>query len=124
MKDPEGVLERQGQFAQNADVMRFTNAEDVTARAQIISSYLHEAMGYAMAGKRAAKVERELEVPDELIEVLAVDPELSEAYDALTPGRQRSYLFNLLSTKSPATRLRRIEKFRPKILASKGATER
>ncbi len=32
-------------------------------------------------------------MPDELAEVLDADPELAEAFHALTPGRQKSYLF-------------------------------
>jgi uncharacterized protein YdeI (YjbR/CyaY-like superfamily) len=63
-------------------------------------------------------------MPDELVEALDADPELAEAFQALTPGRRRSYLFDLNQAKQPATRVARIEKFRPRILAGKGALER
>jgi uncharacterized protein YdeI (YjbR/CyaY-like superfamily) len=52
------------------------------------------------------------------------DPELAEAFSALTPGRQNSYLFNLNQAKHSATRTARIEKFRNKIIAGKGALDR
>ena len=61
--------------------------------------------------------------PDELIEALDGDPELAEAFQALTPGRQKSYMFNLNQARQSATRVARIERFREKIIAGKGAME-
>ena len=58
----------------------------------IIRAYLAEAMGYAEAGIQPPKVEPELDLPDELVEALDADPELAEAFHALTPGRQKSYV--------------------------------
>lgn len=49
---------------------------------------------------------------------------LGQAFYALTPGRQRSYVINLNSAKKLETRIARIIKFRDKILAGKGAMER
>jgi uncharacterized protein YdeI (YjbR/CyaY-like superfamily) len=63
-------------------------------------------------------------MPDELTEALDADPELAEAFQALTPGRQKSYMFNLNQAKQSATRTARIEAFREKIIAGKGALER
>ena len=124
MKDPESMLEKQGPNTQHADCIRFTDNARVTELEPIIFAYLREAMGYAEAGITPPKVERELDMPDELIEALAADPELSEAFDALTPGRQRSYLFHFNGAKKPETRVARIAKSRAKIIAGKGATER
>jgi uncharacterized protein YdeI (YjbR/CyaY-like superfamily) len=69
-------------------------------------------------------VEREVPIPDELTDALDADPELAEAFAALTPGRQKSYAFNLNQAKQSATRVARIDRFREKILAGKGALER
>ena len=124
MQDPEGVLEKQGPNAQTAGSLRFESDARVAALEPVIRAYLREAMGYAEAGLKAPKVARELEWPDELTEALDADPELSEAFHALTPGRQRSYLFNLSTAKKAETRAARIEKFRDKIIAGKGAQER
>jgi uncharacterized protein YdeI (YjbR/CyaY-like superfamily) len=63
-------------------------------------------------------------MPAELTEALDADPELAEAFQALTPGRRKSYLFNLNQTRQPATRIARIGKFRDRIIAGKGALER
>lgn len=124
MKDPDGVLERQGPNTQHPDMIRFTANDQVTARAATVTGYLREAVSYAGAGILPPRAPREVGLPEELIEALDADPELAEAFHALTPGRQKSYAFNLNSAKTTATRIARIEKFRPKIMAGKGALDR
>jgi uncharacterized protein YdeI (YjbR/CyaY-like superfamily) len=58
------------------------------------------------------------------MEALDADPELAEAFHALTPGRQRGYVIYLSRAKQPETRHRQIEKARGRILAGKGVNER
>lgn len=124
MKDPEAVLERQGPNTQHPDMIRFADNAAVAQLEPIIRTYLEEAMGYAEAGIKPPKEEREIELPDELVDAMDADPELAEAFHDLTPGRQKSYAINLSSAKQSATRIARIEKFRDRILAGKGALER
>lgn len=124
MRDPEGVMERQGENTRHPDTIRFTDTAQVAALSPVIRAYLAEAMGYAEAGLRAPKETVEPDLPEELVAALDADPELAEAFAALTPGRQRSYVVNLNGAKGAATRHRRIAGFRGKILAGKGATER
>jgi uncharacterized protein YdeI (YjbR/CyaY-like superfamily) len=124
MKDPEGVLEKQGEATSAPDMIRFTDNAQPAAMEPVIRAYLSEAMGYAEAGIKPPKLQRELELPEELVEALDADPELAEAYHTLTPGRQRSYVINLNGAKASATRLSRIAKFRDKIISGKGANER
>jgi uncharacterized protein YdeI (YjbR/CyaY-like superfamily) len=123
MKDPEGVLSRQGPNTQNPDTILFTDVAQVAALEPTLRSYIAEAMGYAEAGILPEKVAAEFELPEELIEAMDADPELAEAFHALTPGRQRSYVIVLGQAKASATRVARILKLRPKILAGKGANE-
>lgn len=124
MRDPHGVLDRQGPNTAHPDCFRFTDTRQVTSSEAIIREYLAEAMGYAEQGIRPPKLVREIELPDELIEALETDAELSDAFAKLTPGRQRSYVFALNSAKTSATKVARIIKFRDKILAGKGALDR
>ena len=123
MKDPHGVLERQGPNTPVPDMIRFTKNSDVIKNKKIIESYLVEAIGYAESGIKAPKRQHELELPEELLEALESDPELANAFHGLTPGRQKSYVINLNSAKKSETRISRIAKFRGKILSGKGATE-
>ncbi|MFN8731835.1 MAG: YdeI/OmpD-associated family protein [Hyphomonadaceae bacterium] len=124
LKDPEQILERAGPNTQTADLVRFKDVTEVQALAPTLKAYLAEAIAYARAGIKPVKTQAEFDLPDELIEALDSDPELAQAFHDLTPGRQRSYAIALGTTQNPATRLARIDKFRPKILRGKGALER
>ena len=124
LKDTEGLLEAQGPNSHTRETVRFTDTATVARYAPVLRAYLAEAIGYADAGLKPVKIVREVPIPDELIEALDADPELAEAFAALTPGRQKSYAFNLNQAKQSATRVARIAKFRDKIIAGKGAQER
>ena len=124
LKDSEGVLEPQGPNSRTPSMIRFTAVGQVDEKEPAIRAYLRQLMDHAEAGTRPAKVDREIDLPDELIEALDADPELAEAFQALTPGRRKSYVFALRQAKQSATRVARIEKFRGKIIAGKGALER
>jgi uncharacterized protein YdeI (YjbR/CyaY-like superfamily) len=124
LSDPQGLLEKQGPNTQIPDAMRFTDNAQVTAMEPAIRAYIAEAMGHADAGVLPPKVQVDIALPDELVQALDADPALAEAFHALTPGRQKSYVINLNGTASPATRRTRIAKFHGKILAGKGALDR
>jgi len=124
LKDPEGVLVKQGPNSRVPCMITFTDNAGVAEMEPTIRAYLQESMGYAEAGIKPEKEVREIEMPDELIDALDSDSALAEAFQALTPGRQKSYAFNLNAAKKPETRIARIEKFRDKIFAGKGALER
>lgn len=124
MKDPEGVMEKQGPNTQHPDMIKFVQNSDVEKLEPTIISYLEEAMGYAAAGIKPAPTKQDIELPDELVDAMDSDPELAEAFHKLTPGRKKSYVINLNSAKKPETKISRILKFREKIIQGKGALER
>jgi uncharacterized protein YdeI (YjbR/CyaY-like superfamily) len=124
LKDAGGVLEKQGPNTRHPDCLRFTDNATPATMEPLIRACLAEAMGYARAGVLPPKEPGDLELPDELVEALDADPDLAEAFHALTPGRQKSYVLFLNDAKTAATKLARIEKSRDKILAGKGAMER
>lgn len=124
MRDPQGLLERQGPNTRHPDCIRFTD-NDAPARLEAaLRAYLTEAMGYAEQGLLPPKEVSEVDLPPELVEALDSDPDLAEAFAALTPGRKKSWALHLNDARTSATRLARIEKGRGKIMAGKGATER
>ena len=124
MRDPEGLLERQGANARHADCFRFVDNAAPSALEPSLRAYLAEAMDYADRGILPAKESAAPDLPPELIEALDADPELAEAFHALTPGRRKSYVILVSGAKTTAARRSRIGKARAKILAGKGATER
>jgi uncharacterized protein YdeI (YjbR/CyaY-like superfamily) len=123
LKDPEGVLTKQGPNTRHADCLRFTDNAAPAGMEPLIRAYLAEAMSYAEAGVLPPKEPAEIELPAELVEALDADAELAEAFHALTPGRQKSHVILLSGAKQAATRIARIEKARDRILAGKGANE-
>jgi len=124
VSDTQGVLERQGPNTQTPGMIRFTSVARVAEMEPVIRAYLRQLMDHAEEGTKPPKTQRDIDMPDELTEALDADPELAEAFHALTPGRQKSYMFNLNQARQSATRVARIEKFREMIIAGKGALER
>lgn len=124
LRDPEAVLERQGPNTRYPDAIRFTSDHGPTDRRAVILAYLAEAKAHAAAGTLPPRDQGTRALPEELTRALKADPELARAFQALTRGRQNSYAVNLASAKRPQTRVARIAKFRDRIIAGKGATER
>ena len=125
LDDPEGVLRSQGENTQSALRMEFTSPEKVTERADIIEAYVGEAIAVEEAGLEVPKKKvADYEVPAELEERLEEDEAYREAFEALTPGRKKSYLLHFAGAKRAETRDRRIEKCRAKVLEGKGLNER
>ena len=124
LRDTDGVLEPQGPNSQTPSMIRFTAIGQVGEMESVIRAYLRQLMDPAEAGTKPPKMERQIDMPDELTEALDADPELAEAFQVLTPGRRKSYMFSLNQARQSATRVARIEKFRAKIIAGKGALER
>jgi uncharacterized protein YdeI (YjbR/CyaY-like superfamily) len=124
LKDPEKALVQLGQV-QAGRVMKFTRATDIRAKAATIKAYVREAIAVAESGLRMEKKKTaDLPVPEELTDRLRRDPRLKRAFEALTPGRQRSYLYHFAAAKQSATRVARIEKAMPAIFEGRGFLER
>lgn len=124
MRDPDGVLEKNGPNTANPGMIRFTANAQVAEQADIIRAYLAEAKDYAERGILPEKTPSQYDIPDELIDALDADPDLAEAFDALTPGRKNGYYLHIGGAKQSKTRSARIEKLRDRIFAGKGYNER
>ena len=124
LTDSKKVLVQLGQVHAGR-VMKFTSAKEITAKAATIKSYVREAIAVEKAGLRVKKRETsEFPVPEELRKEFRKNPRLKRAFESLTPGRQRSYLYHFASAKQSATRQARIEKAMPAIFEGRGFLER
>ena len=123
LKDPKQLLVQLGQV-RAARVMKFTSASEIAAKAPTIEAYLREAMAAGQAGLKVATKPPGLPVPEELEKKFRDDPRFRRAFEALTPGRQRGYLFHFAGAKQSGTRTARIEKAMPAIFAGRGLLER
>ena len=87
-------------------------------------SYVQEAIDNQKAGKVGRPEPQTLTVPQELQDAMRNDAELRGAFARLTPGRQREYAVHIGDAKQEKTRLARLHKARPMILAGVGLNDR
>ncbi|HEY2407873.1 MAG TPA: YdeI/OmpD-associated family protein [Polyangiaceae bacterium] len=124
LKDSKTLLVQLGQV-QAGRVMKFTSVKEITAKAATIKAYVREAIAVEKAGLRMErKKTSDFPVPEELTARFRKDPRFKRAFAALTPGRQRSYLYHFAAAKQSATRVARIEKAMPAIFEGRGFLER
>ena len=121
MSDPDTLLIQQTENVQAARQLRFTSVKQIKELESVINDYINEAIEIEKSGKKVAlKETADFEVPEEFQTKLDADADLKRAFNALTPGRQRAYLFFFSKAKQSKTREQRIEKYIPKILDGKG----
>jgi uncharacterized protein YdeI (YjbR/CyaY-like superfamily) len=89
-----------------------------------LQDYIREAMKVEESGKKVArKKASEYVVPEELQATLNAAPEVRAAFDALTPGRRKSYILHVAGAKQAKTRVARAERCVPMILSGRGFNE-
>ncbi len=121
LKDANGILIQQTENVQAARQIRFTNVREIAKMETILKAYLREAMKVEKAGLKVNyKRTSEFKVPEEFQNKLDEVPALKAAFDALTPGRQRGYLFYFSQPKQSKTRESRVEKCLQRILKGRG----
>lgn len=121
LNDEQNLLIQQTENVQAARQLRFTSYDQIHDMQDDIKAYIKDAIRVEQAGlKVEMKKTAEYEMPEELQEKLNADSELEEAFYSLTPGRQRGYLLYFSQAKQAKTRVARIEKYIPHILAGKG----
>ena len=124
LKDPKHILERIGEHTQAGRWIKFTSLREITAMRSTLRDYLYEAIELEESGKRIElKKSSEYPMPEELQSRLDDDAILRAAFEALTPGRRKSYNFHVSSAKQPKTRAARAEKCVQMILSGRGFPE-
>jgi len=121
LADAGRVLIQQTPNVQSARQIRFTSVKDVIKLEKTLKAYVREAIEVERAG---LKIERQktsdFAMPEELRVRLEEDRALKRAFEALTPGRQRAYIYYFSQAKQPKTRESRVEKCIPRILEGLG----
>src|SRR5271170_2376461 len=121
LNDPKGILIQQTERVQSARQIRFTNVREIVEMKPTLKAYIQAAIEVEKAGlKVKLKKTSEFEIPAEFQKKLDEHVALKKAFAALTPGRQRGYLFYFSAAKQSKTREARVEQFMPQILKGKG----
>lgn len=120
LKDAKGLLVAPGSM-QSGRQIRFTTLREITQMEPTLKAYIREAIEAEKSGlKVKLKKTSDYKVPEEFKQKLDENPPLKAAFAALTPGRQRGYLFYFSGAKQSKTREARVEKYMPQILKGKG----
>ncbi len=123
-QDPDGILIQQTENVQSARQIRFTALQEIVQMEDVLKAYVAEAVRVEKAGLKVEfKEPTDFEFPEEFINKLEEVPGLQDAFEALTPGRQRGYILYFSAAKQSKTRVSRIEKYIPHILDGKGIND-
>jgi len=121
LKDPKGILVQQTKNVQAARQIRFASLAEINKQKAVVKAYIKEAIAVEKSGAKVQmKSVAQFDVPEEFHRRLDDDPELAEAFHALTPGRRKAYLLHFAGAKQSATRSARVEKHAPRILQGLG----
>ena len=121
LQDANGILIRQTENVQAGRQIRFTNVREIIELETTLKAYIYEAIEEEKAGLKVSfKKTTEYIIPDEFQLKLDEIPALKTAFEALTPGRQRAYIYYFSQPKQSKTRESRVGKYIPQILNGKG----
>jgi len=123
LKDPHGMLIKTGENTRVGRQIRFTDARKIVEMEPILKTYIQQAMEVERAGLKVNLKQDPEPIPEELQNKFDEIPALKTAFEALTPGRQRAYIFYFSAPKQSKTRDSRVEKCRQQILKGKGLND-
>lgn len=124
LSDTDHILIQQTENVQAARQVRFTNVRQIKQLEPVLKAYIYEAVEVEKKGlKVKLKETSEFVIPEEFQSKLNEMPDLKTAFDALTPGRQRAYIFYFSQPKQSKTRASRVENCMQQMLDGKGLND-
>jgi uncharacterized protein YdeI (YjbR/CyaY-like superfamily) len=124
LNNTNNILIQQTENVQSARQIRFTDVKEITKIESIIKAYIYEAIEVEKAGLKVnLKKTSDFKIPEEFQNKLDKNAALKKAFEALTPGRQRAYIFHFSQPKQSKTRESRIEKYISQIMEGKGLND-
>jgi uncharacterized protein YdeI (YjbR/CyaY-like superfamily) len=123
--DASGILIQQTKNVQAGRQIRFSSIREIVEMEFILKSYIYEAIDVEKAGlKVILKKTSDYKIPEEFQKKLDKNRALKTAFEALTPGRQRGYIYYFSQAKLSKTREARVEKYMQQILDGKGIDDK
>ena len=121
LKDVHGVLTAPGKNSQSTRWIKFTSLREIAEMKSVLNAYIREAIAVEKSGvKLKLKKTSDLKFPYELQTMLDEFPDFKAAFEALTPGRQRAYIYHISGAKQSKTRESRVLNCMPQIMKGKG----
>lgn len=124
LRDIDNLLIRQTENVQAGRQLRFVCVGEIEKQEAVIKSYILEAIEIEKAGLKVPEAPKaEMELPAELLAIFEENASFKDAFYALTPGRQRGYIFHFSQPKQSQTRTSRIEKSMQRIFDGLGIND-
>lgn len=121
LSNSENILTQPTENTQSARLIRVTSVKEIINLEPVLKAHIYEAMEVEKAGLKVSyKKVTEFAIPEEFQKKLNEIPSLKNAFDALTPGRQKGYLLYFSEAKQSKTLELRIQKSLLQILKGKG----
>ncbi len=124
LSDGHGILKKPGENSQATRQVKFVNVQEIDNLEAVLKTYLFEAIEIEKAGLKVEFKKNPEPVPEELQQKLDDDLLFKNAFEALTPGRQRGYILYFSQPKQSKTRVTRIEKYTSNILNGEGLNDK
>jgi uncharacterized protein YdeI (YjbR/CyaY-like superfamily) len=124
LTDHTSILKKPGENAQSGRRIEFRSTNEIVSQLEIIQATIKEAIDIQTNSPVSLVKKRPvIHIPDELLQIFKQDKTLENAFNALTPGRQRGYCLFFTGAKQTQTRISRIKKFEAKIKLGKGLND-
>jgi uncharacterized protein YdeI (YjbR/CyaY-like superfamily) len=123
LKNTHGILVKTGVNTRVGRQIRFTSVREIVKLESAVKACITDAIEVEIAGLKVDLEPEEEPVPEELQNKMDEIPALKTAFEALTPGRQRAYIYYFSAAKQSKTRVSRIEKWMGQIIDGKGLNE-
>lgn len=124
LDDPDNILIKTGQNTDVGRQIRFVDVRKIVEMKSTLKSYIDNAIEVEKSGQKIeVRKSSEFVISIEFQNKLKEMPALKTAFEALTPGRQRAYIFYFSAPKQSRTRESRIEKYIPHIIRGKGLND-
>ena len=120
LSDNNGILKKPGENSQATRYFKFTGVQEIIEMETILKAYVNEAIEVEKAGLKVDFKKNPEPIPEELQKRMDEDPVLKNAFEELTPGRQRGYILFFSAPKQSKTRESRINQSIGKILNGEG----
>jgi uncharacterized protein YdeI (YjbR/CyaY-like superfamily) len=121
LKDAKGLLVQQTKNVQAGRQLRFASLAEINRQKAAIKAYIKDAIAIEKSGAQVQmKGVAQFEMPEEFKKRLERNAQLANAFQALTPGRQKAYLLYFAGAKQSATRVARVDKHAPRIMQGLG----
>jgi uncharacterized protein YdeI (YjbR/CyaY-like superfamily) len=124
LKDKEKILTAHGESSQSVRMIKYTNSKQIKHQSSIIRAYIEEAIEIENSGEKVEFKKNPEPIPEELLVEFKKDLKFKNAFNQLTPGRQRGYIIYFSQPKSTQSKVNRIEKCRENILKGIGLNDR